>query len=161
MATATTSKPRSFRRSPRTRCSSYRPGALASPLLARPLATANCLACCGASGSLWSRFSPCTGDGLRSGANWGRYSSRDSNQHGGQRMRLIDYLDKGASLGTEAPCLTMAGRTLNYRDVQKVSWRVGPPVFPARGRPGEEEGRLSADNPNQFFSLFRRHLARA
>jgi len=39
-------------------------------------------------------------------------------------MRLIDYLDKGASLGTESPCLTMAGRTLNYRDVQEVSWRV-------------------------------------
>ncbi len=25
-------------------------------------------------------------------------------------MRLTDYLDKGASLGADAPCLTMDGR---------------------------------------------------
>jgi len=29
-------------------------------------------------------------------------------------VRLIDYLDKGASLGPEAPCLTTGGRTLTY-----------------------------------------------
>ena len=30
-------------------------------------------------------------------------------------MRFIDYLDKGASLGADAPCLTMDGRDLSYR----------------------------------------------
>ena len=25
-------------------------------------------------------------------------------------MRLVDYLDKGAMLGADAPCLTMGGR---------------------------------------------------
>ena len=39
-------------------------------------------------------------------------------------MRLIDYLDKGASLGPEAPCLTAGGRTLTYFDVQRLSWRI-------------------------------------
>jgi len=29
-------------------------------------------------------------------------------------VRLTDYLDKGASLGEEAPCLTADGRTLTY-----------------------------------------------
>ena len=29
-------------------------------------------------------------------------------------MRLIDYLDKGASLGRGRPCFTMDGRDLSY-----------------------------------------------
>ena len=29
-------------------------------------------------------------------------------------MRLLDYLDKGASLGAAARCLTMRGNTLDY-----------------------------------------------
>jgi len=39
-------------------------------------------------------------------------------------MRFIDYLDKGASLGDDAPCLTMDGRDLSYREVQRLSYRV-------------------------------------
>ena len=39
-------------------------------------------------------------------------------------MRLTEFLDKGASLGVQAPCLTTAGRTLSYFDVQRLSWRV-------------------------------------
>ena len=39
-------------------------------------------------------------------------------------MRLTGYLDKGVSLGAEAPCLTTAGRTLTYFDVQRLSWRI-------------------------------------
>ena len=56
-------------------------------------------------------------------------------------MRLIDYLDKGASLGTESPCLTMAGRTLNYRDVQEVSWQVAS-VRPASRVPCQPDGTV-------------------
>ena len=32
-------------------------------------------------------------------------------------MRLIDYLDKGAMLGEESPCLTMGSADLSYGDV--------------------------------------------
>ena len=42
-------------------------------------------------------------------------------------MRLIDYLDKGASLGADAPCLTMDGKDLSYRDVQQLSYRIAKP----------------------------------
>ena len=31
-------------------------------------------------------------------------------------MRLIDYLDKGAALGPDAPCLTMGERDMSYAD---------------------------------------------
>ena len=39
-------------------------------------------------------------------------------------MRLIDYLDKGAMLGPDAPCLSMGGMDLSYSDVQRISHRV-------------------------------------
>lgn len=32
-------------------------------------------------------------------------------------MRLVDYLDKGTSLGRDAPCLTMSGVTQTYGEV--------------------------------------------
>src|ERR1700736_6462192 len=69
-------------------------------------------------------------------------------------MRLIDYLDKGASLGTESPCLTMAGRTLNYRDVQEVSWRVAQALYRSGVRPGEKVAILSANDPVAFACVF-------
>jgi fatty-acyl-CoA synthase len=36
-------------------------------------------------------------------------------------VRLVDYLDKGASLGADAPCLTMDGNDFSYSDVQQLS----------------------------------------
>ena len=39
-------------------------------------------------------------------------------------MRLVDYLDKGASLGADAPCLTMDGKDLSYGEVQRLSYRI-------------------------------------
>ena len=69
-------------------------------------------------------------------------------------MRLIDYLDKGASLGTESPCLTMAGRTLNYQDVQEVSWRVARALHRSGVRPGEKVAILSANDPIAFACVF-------
>ena len=35
-------------------------------------------------------------------------------------MRLVDYLDKGAQLGGEAPCLTMGDTDLSYAEVQAM-----------------------------------------
>src|SRR6266571_7512621 len=69
-------------------------------------------------------------------------------------MRLIDYLDKGASLGTESACLTMAGRTLNYREVQEVSWRVARALHRSGVRPGEKVAILSANDPIAFACVF-------
>src|SRR3989440_467575 len=70
-------------------------------------------------------------------------------------MRLIDYLDKGASLGSESPSLTMAGRTLNYRDVQEVTWRGAPAVGPGGGRAGGEGGLLLAKKPAALACVLR------
>ncbi len=69
-------------------------------------------------------------------------------------MRLIDYLDKGASLGTEAPCLTMASHTLNYREVQEVSWQVAHALHKSGVQPGEKVAILSANDPIAFTCVF-------
>ncbi len=69
-------------------------------------------------------------------------------------MRLIDYLDKGALLGSESPCLTMAGHTLSYRDVQEVSWRVAQALQRSGVRPGEKVAILSANDPLAFACVF-------
>jgi acyl-CoA synthetase (AMP-forming)/AMP-acid ligase II len=69
-------------------------------------------------------------------------------------MRLIDYLDKGASLGSEAPCLTMAGRTLTYRDVQMISWQVARALHLSGVQPGEKVAILSANDPTAFACVF-------
>jgi fatty-acyl-CoA synthase len=69
-------------------------------------------------------------------------------------MRLIDYLDKGASLGTESPCMTIAGRTLSYRDVQVVSWRVARALHQSGVHPGEKVAILSANDPIAFACVF-------
>ena len=51
-------------------------------------------------------------------------------------MRLTDFLDKGASLRPGAPCLTMAGQTRTYADVQRLSWSVGRALARSGVRPG-------------------------
>ncbi len=62
-------------------------------------------------------------------------------------MRLTDYLDKGASLGAAAPCLTTAGRTLSYFDVQRLSWRTARALDRAGIGPGDKVAILSANDP--------------
>ncbi|HEY2263242.1 MAG TPA: AMP-binding protein, partial [Streptosporangiaceae bacterium] len=62
-------------------------------------------------------------------------------------MRLTDYLDKGASLGPQAPCLTTAGRTLSYADVQRLSWRVARALDRSGIEPGDKVAILSANDP--------------
>ena len=54
-------------------------------------------------------------------------------------MRLVDYLDKGTSLGPDAPCLTTDGDTRTYGQVQAMSYAVGA-ALRARGvAPGQSE----------------------
>ena len=69
-------------------------------------------------------------------------------------MRLIDYLDKGASLGPEAPCLTTAGRTLSYFDVQRQSWRIARALDRSGIRAGDKVAILSANDPVAFSCVF-------
>ena len=69
-------------------------------------------------------------------------------------MRLTDYLDKGASLGAEAPCLTMAGRTLSYFDVQRLSWRIARALDRSGIGPGDKVAILSANDPVAFSCVF-------
>ncbi len=69
-------------------------------------------------------------------------------------MRLTDYLDKGASLGPEAPCLTTAGRTLSYAGVQRLSWRVARALDRSGIGPGDKVAILSANDPVAFGCVF-------
>src|SRR5580692_2865309 len=69
-------------------------------------------------------------------------------------MRLTDYLDKGASLGEEAPCLTAGGRTLSYGEVQRQSYLVARALNRSGIRPGDKVAILSANDPMAFACVF-------
>jgi fatty-acyl-CoA synthase len=69
-------------------------------------------------------------------------------------VRLTDYLDKGASLGAGAPCLTAAGRTLTYGEVRQLSWRVARAFDRSGIRPGAKVAILSANDPIAFGCVF-------
>lgn len=65
-------------------------------------------------------------------------------------MRLVDWLDKGASLGAGAPCLTMDGKTLSYAEVQALTHRVARRLNSAGITPGKHVGILSGNDPVAF-----------
>src|SRR6202041_2000079 len=62
--------------------------------------------------------------------------------------------DKGAPLGAEAPSLTMAGRTLTYFDVQRLSWRIARALDRSGVGPGDKVAILSANDPDAFSCVF-------
>ena len=69
-------------------------------------------------------------------------------------MRIVDYLDKGASLGPEAPCLTTDGVSMSYAAVRELSFAVAA-ALGARGvRPGDKVAILSANDPVAFSCVF-------
>src|SRR6185369_14179246 len=69
-------------------------------------------------------------------------------------MRLVDYLDKGASLGADAPCLTMDGNDLSYGDVQRLSYRIARGLANSGVAAGEKVAILSGNDPVAFACVF-------
>ncbi|MFC5289942.1 long-chain fatty acid--CoA ligase [Actinokineospora guangxiensis] len=69
-------------------------------------------------------------------------------------MRLADYLDKGASLGGDAPCLTMEGATLSYAEVVHRSRRVAAALRASGIQPGDPVAVLSANDPDALVCVF-------
>jgi fatty-acyl-CoA synthase len=65
-------------------------------------------------------------------------------------VRLTDFLDKGASLGAEAPCLTMNGSTRSYAEVQRLSWVIARALARSGVGPGDKVAILSANDPLAF-----------
>src|ERR1700691_6650318 len=69
-------------------------------------------------------------------------------------MRLTDYLDKGASLGPDRPCLTMGSLSLSYGEVQGLSYWVARALDRSGIRPGDKVAVLSANDPVAFSCVF-------
>ncbi|MDP9221390.1 MAG: acyl--CoA ligase, partial [Actinomycetota bacterium] len=69
-------------------------------------------------------------------------------------MRIVDFLDKGASLGADAPCLTTDGKTLTYADVRKLSFEVAAALVTSGVEPGDKIAILSANDPVAFSCIF-------
>src|SRR3954464_13103046 len=67
---------------------------------------------------------------------------------------LADYLDKGASLGRDAPCLVEGERTLSYGQVQDLSWAVAGALARSRVAPGGRVGILSPIPGVAFACVF-------
>ncbi|KLD77605.1 long-chain fatty acid--CoA ligase [Xanthomonas hyacinthi] len=69
-------------------------------------------------------------------------------------MRLIDYLDKGASLGAQAACLSMDGADLSYAQVQAWSYRVARALARSGVAPGDKVAILSGNHAIAFACVF-------
>ena len=69
-------------------------------------------------------------------------------------MRLVDYLDKGASLGAGAPCLTTDGRTSTYGEVRELSVRIAAALARHGVAAGDKVAILSANDPIAFTCVF-------
>ncbi|HEX6352650.1 AMP-binding protein [Actinophytocola sp.] len=69
-------------------------------------------------------------------------------------MRLVDYLDKGASLDGDAPCLTTDGQSRSYAEVRELSLRVAASLAARGVCPGDRVAILSANDPTAFTCVF-------
>jgi fatty-acyl-CoA synthase len=69
-------------------------------------------------------------------------------------MSLVSYLDKGASLGPDAPCLTMGERSMSYAEVQDLSRRVAGALGRSGVRAGDSVAILSGNDPTSFACVF-------
>ena len=69
-------------------------------------------------------------------------------------MRLVDYLDKGASLGADAPCLVTDGVALTYAQTQALSFRIAAALIASGAGDGTSVAILSANDPVAFTTVF-------
>jgi acyl-CoA synthetase (AMP-forming)/AMP-acid ligase II len=69
-------------------------------------------------------------------------------------MRLHDYLDKGASLGVDRPCLTTDGSTRSYAEVVALSHEVAAALRGSGVGEGARVAILSANDPVAFSCVF-------
>jgi fatty-acyl-CoA synthase len=69
-------------------------------------------------------------------------------------MGLTAYLDKGASLGRDAPCLVTEDLTLTYGDVVDHSHAVAAALARAGVAAGEKVAVLSGNDPVAFATVF-------
>ena len=69
-------------------------------------------------------------------------------------MGLTAYLDKGASLGRDAPCLTLDGVSLSYGDVQDLSHAVARALAHSGVRAGDKVAILSGNDARAFACVF-------
>ncbi|MEU6701050.1 long-chain fatty acid--CoA ligase [Pseudonocardia sp. NPDC046786] len=69
-------------------------------------------------------------------------------------MRLIDHLDKGASLGPDAPCLVCDGEIRSYGEVRELGDRIAAALAAAGVEPGDRVAVLSANDPTAFTCVF-------
>jgi fatty-acyl-CoA synthase len=65
-------------------------------------------------------------------------------------MRLIDYLDKGATLGAAAPCLTLGDKDLSYGQTQGLTYRVARALARSGIKPGDKVAVLSGNDSIAF-----------
>jgi fatty-acyl-CoA synthase len=68
-------------------------------------------------------------------------------------VRIADYLDKGASLGADRPCLTTDGVSMTYGEVQELSRRIAAALVASGVAPGEKVAILSGNDPVAFTAL--------
>jgi fatty-acyl-CoA synthase len=69
-------------------------------------------------------------------------------------MSLYFYLEKGASLDPDAPCLTLDGSSVSYRQVVELAETVARALRRSGVRPGDKVGILSANDPTAFTCVF-------
>ncbi|WP_243794610.1 AMP-binding protein [Saccharopolyspora gloriosae] len=69
-------------------------------------------------------------------------------------MQLADYLDKGASLGGDEPCLTTNGESRTYAEVQRLSWRIAGALHGSGIGAGDRIAVLSANDPVALTCVF-------
>jgi len=69
-------------------------------------------------------------------------------------MRLVDYLDKGASLDADAPCLVCDGQVATYAQVQELTGRIASALVASGVEPGDKVAILSANDPTAFTCVF-------
>ncbi len=69
-------------------------------------------------------------------------------------MRLTDYLDKGASLGPDAPCLVLGDQVRDYGQVQKLSYLVARALGRSGVAAGQKVAILSANDSLAFSCVF-------